>query len=70
MQQATEVQRQMLEAARGAAGATPAGTPSSAGVEMLAENAKRTLAFVQDPAMRRMLIDQYRAAGVQIDEEA
>jgi hypothetical protein len=44
-------------------------TPSPLGAEMLAENAKRTLAYVQDPAMRRMLIAQYRAAGVKIEEE-
>jgi hypothetical protein len=69
MQQAAEVQRQMLQDAQGVAGTTPCDPPSSAGVEMLAENAKQTLAYVRDPAMRRMLIAQYRAAGVHIDEE-
>jgi hypothetical protein len=35
----------------------------------LTEECWRTLAYVQDPAMRRMLIEQYRAAGIKIDEE-
>jgi hypothetical protein len=71
MQQATELQRQMSEAAQGGGAATPpvAGVPSAAAVDLLAENAKRTLAYVQDPAMRKMLIEQYRAAGVKIDDE-
>ena len=46
-----------------------AGTPSAPAMEMLTENAKRTLAYVTDPAMRRMLIAQYRASGIEIDEE-
>ena len=37
-------------------------------VGVAAENARRTLRFVQDPEMRRMLIEQYRAAaGIDID---
>jgi hypothetical protein len=49
----------------------PAASDSSApGLDMAglaAENARRTLRFVQDPEMRRMLIEQYRAAGIDID---
>ncbi len=36
---------------------------------MMAQNAKFALAATKDPAMRKLLIDQYRAAGIQIDEE-
>jgi hypothetical protein len=35
---------------------------------MMAENAKAALALVKDPAMRAMLIAQYRAAGIEIDD--
>jgi hypothetical protein len=35
---------------------------------MMVQNAKRALAYVQDPAMRETLIKQYRAAGIDIDE--
>lgn len=36
---------------------------------MMAQNAKRALEFTKDPEMRKMLIQQYRAAGIKIDEE-
>jgi hypothetical protein len=36
--------------------------------QMAADNAKRSLQFVTDPAQRRMLIEQYRAAGIILDE--
>ena len=36
---------------------------------LAADSAKRALQYVQDPAMRKMLIDQYRAAGIDIGEE-
>jgi len=36
---------------------------------MMAQNAKLALAATTDPAMRKLLIDQYRAAGIQIDED-
>ena len=40
--------------------------------DVLAANAKRALALVQDPAQRRMLIQQYRVMGIDLgeDEEA
>ena len=38
--------------------------------QFAADNAKRALQYVQDPAMRKMLIDQYRAAGIDVDEGA
>ncbi len=37
--------------------------------QLAAESAKRALQYVQDPAMRKMLIDQYRAAGIDIGED-
>ena len=36
--------------------------------EMMAKNAATALSFVQDPAQRKMLIEQYRAAGIVVDE--
>ncbi len=68
--QAHQMQEQMIEAARGAdskPGSAPA-SPVGPAAEMMAENAKRTLAYVKDPAMREMLIKQYRAAGIRIEE--
>jgi hypothetical protein len=38
--------------------------------QIAAESAKRALQYVQDPAMRKMLIDQYRAAGIDVGEDA
>src|SRR4051812_9508506 len=55
-------------------GASPAsGAPAADAIapqmrQLAAENAKRTLQFVQDPAQRKMLIEQYRAAGIVLDE--
>jgi hypothetical protein len=37
--------------------------------KLAADNARRALQHVQDPAMRKMLIDQYRAAGIEIHED-
>jgi len=36
--------------------------------ELAAENARRALQYVQDPTMRKLLIDQYRAAGIDVGE--
>lgn len=38
--------------------------------KLAADSARRALQYVQDPAMRKMLIDQYRAAGIDVGEEA
>jgi hypothetical protein len=43
--------------------------PGSEAREMMLQNAKQALQFVKDPAMRKMMIDQYRAAGIEIDED-
>ncbi|MGH2710042.1 MAG: hypothetical protein ACRDH9_02420 [Actinomycetota bacterium] len=45
------------------------GTPSPVAQEMMRENAKRALQFVSDPKMRKTMIEQYRAAGIDVDEE-
>jgi hypothetical protein len=37
--------------------------------QLAADNAKRALQYVQDPKMRKMLIDQYRAAGIDVDDD-
>jgi hypothetical protein len=36
--------------------------------QLAADNAKRALQYVQDPKMRKMLIDQYRAAGIDVGD--
>jgi hypothetical protein len=56
---------------QGAVGAPGAAAPGGLPPQMqqfAADNAKRTLQFVQDPAQRKMLIEQYRAAGIVLDE--
>jgi hypothetical protein len=55
------------------AGAQIAADPGAIASQMqqlAAENAKRALQYVTDPAMRKLLIDQYRAAGIDIDQDA
>ena len=57
---------------RVAAGVAPSGSPSlgltpELRAAMLA-SARNALAAVKDPAMRKVLIDQYRTAGIPIDE--
>jgi hypothetical protein len=37
--------------------------------QLAADSAKRALQYVTDPAMRKMLIDQYRAAGIDVGED-
>ena len=37
--------------------------------QLAVDNAKRALQYVQDPKLRRMLIDQYRAAGIDVGED-
>jgi hypothetical protein len=37
--------------------------------QLAAHSARQALQYVRDPAMRKMLIDQYRAAGIDIGEE-
>jgi hypothetical protein len=33
---------------------------------MMIDNLKRNLAYINDPAQRQMLLDQYRAMGIDI----
>jgi hypothetical protein len=51
-----------------ASGAAALGAVAPQMQQLAADNAKRTLQFVQDPAQRQMLIEQYRAAGIVLDE--
>jgi hypothetical protein len=37
--------------------------------QLAAENARRSLSYVKDPKTRRMLIEQYRAAGIDLGED-
>jgi hypothetical protein len=76
--QATAMQEQ-ISGALGQAGTDPQGAIPASGAgalgavapqmrQLAADNARRTLQFVQDPAQRQMLIEQYRAAGIVLDE--
>ena len=70
MDEARQMQQQMMDAALNTRGnPTMPNTPMTKPLaEAMAENAKQTLAYVTDPAMREMLIRQYRAAGISVDE--
>ena len=56
-------------------GMSPEGGQAFAGAmapeirKLAADSARRALQYVQDPAMRKMMIDQYRAAGIEIPDE-
>ncbi len=56
-------------------GMSPEGGAAFAGAmapemrKLAAESARRALQYVQDPGMRKTLIDQYRAAGIEIPED-
>jgi hypothetical protein len=56
-------------------GMSPEGGAAFAGAmapemrKLAADSARRALQYVQDPAMRKMLIDQYRAAGIEVPED-
>jgi len=52
----------------------PGAAAPSAGVppevrRMMAANLRHTLAYVPDPEQRQMMIDQYRAVGVDLDAD-
>jgi hypothetical protein len=47
---------------------TPPMPQQGAAQEMMIQSAKQALRFVQDPAMRKMMIEQYRAAGIEIED--
>jgi hypothetical protein len=57
-----------LPGSAGAPGATAVPGITPEWQQMMAKNAKAALEFVKDPAQRKMLIEQYRAAGVPIDD--
>jgi hypothetical protein len=79
MKASGEMEGQMAEAIQRAAAGTPPPAASSPGAGMsglspemkvmMAQNAKLALQSTKDPAMRKMLIDQYRLAGIELDEE-
>lgn len=50
-------------------GAAFAGAMSPEMRKFAAESARRALQYVQDPGMRKTLIEQYRAAGIEIPED-
>jgi hypothetical protein len=57
------------------AGMTPEGGAQFAGAmtpdmrKLAVDSARRALQYVQDPAMRKSMIEQYRAAGIEIPDE-
>jgi hypothetical protein len=52
-----------------ASGAAFAGSMAAEMRKLAADSARRALQYVQDPAMRKMMIDQYRAAGIEISAD-
>ena len=79
MREQQDMQREMADAVKRAS-ANPPGAPPTPGVpavpglapgmqETMAQSAKQALKFVKDPAQRKMLIDQYRAMGITIEDE-
>ena len=66
---------EQIQAATAAATATPGTTPmAGTGVppamrQMLVDNLKRSLMNVSDPAKRQLVLDQYKAMGVEISPE-
>jgi hypothetical protein len=66
---------EQIQAATAAATATPGATPmAGTGVppamrQMLVDNLKRSLMNVSDPAKRQLVLDQYKAMGVEITPE-
>jgi hypothetical protein len=69
-----DMQKQIMDAVGHAETGPPAAIPAAGGAalgamapqmrQMAADNARRTLKYIQDPAQRKMLIAQYRAAGI------
>ena len=53
-----------------AKGPPPAMPQRNVAQDMMAQSAKQALRLVQDPKMRKMMIEQYRAAGIEIDDDA
>jgi hypothetical protein len=49
-------------------GFTPAGLPPQAR-QMLVDNLKRSLLYVTDPAQRQLVLNQYRAMGIEVTPE-
>jgi hypothetical protein len=68
--QADELERGMMDQVQQAIAKGPPPMPAvpDMGHDMLIQSAKQALRFVHDPAMRKMMIEQYRAAGIEIDD--
>jgi hypothetical protein len=70
----TQMQEEMTAAVQQAMQHPPGAPPGFAGLpegirDTMARNAKLALQVIKDPAQRQMLITQYRAAGITLDEE-
>jgi hypothetical protein len=68
--QAAELEQGIMDQVQQAItqGPPPAMPQQNVAQEMMARSAKQALRLVQDPKMRRMMIEQYRAAGIEIDD--
>jgi len=67
--QAAELESGMMQHVQEAIAKGPPAMPQqNVAHDMLIQSAKQALQFVQDPAMRKMMIEQYRAAGIEIDD--
>jgi hypothetical protein len=78
MQATGELEGQMRETIERAAAQPPSpGIPAAPGIgqlspemrETMARNAKMALQFTTDPAQRKLLIEQFRVAGIPLDDE-
>lgn len=74
---AAGMEEQMTAAVQRASSQAPPGTPRAAPAPglnpqmkaMLENNARMALRMTKDPAQRKMLIEQYRLAGIEIEDE-
>ena len=67
--QAAELESGMMQQVQEAIAEGPPPMPQqNVAHDMVIQSAKQALRFVQDPAMRKMMIEQYRAAGIEIDD--
>jgi hypothetical protein len=67
---AQEAQGERIDALREQLGASAFGQAAPQMQQLAADSAKQALRYVQDPKMRKLLIDQYKAAGIDVGEDA
>jgi hypothetical protein len=65
-----QAQGERIDALREQLGASAFGQAAPQLQQFAADSAKQALRYVQDPKMRKLLIDQYKAAGIDVGEDA